>query len=115
MRIVKKLLLTLTVLFSLSACASSDIPHYFVGSYEQVSAAVAQVDSNCGFPNACTQTWAIPQQAYQQDFWFAIEPFINGYLTPCGSWTQEQMIAGVTNVQIEPSQSNWFPPVPPGN
>lgn len=86
---------------------------YFVGPYENVLAANAQIDANCGFPDGYCETWAIPQQAYEQDFWFILMPPPDGYREPTRSFTQEQMIANVVNVGIEEAQQNWWPPNPP--
>lgn len=84
---------------------------FYTGSEAAIQAANTQINANCGFPNACTQTWAIPQQAYEQDFWFILVPPPQGYMTNCGSWSQAQMIAGVTGVVEQQSQSNWWPPI----
>ncbi len=83
------------------------------GTQGQVIGANAQIDTNCGFPNANTYTWAIPQQAYNQDFWFISMPPLEGFKDGIGSWTQDQMMANVVNVSQEESQSNWWPPLPP--
>lgn len=86
---------------------------FFTGTFEEVTAANAQINANCGFPDEYTDNWANPQQAYEQDFWFILMPPPEGYRDPVNSWTQEQMIAGVVNVIPQESQSNWWPPVPP--
>lgn len=86
---------------------------YFTGTESEIIAANAQINSNCGFPNGCTQTWAVPTQAYEQDFWFILMPPPDGYMTNCGSWTQEEMIAGVIDVEEQQAQPNWWPPFPP--
>ena len=88
---------------------------FFTGSQENIIAANHQIDLNCGFPDPQTQTWAVPEQAYEQDFWFILMPPPTGYTNNYGTWTQEQMIDGVQNVSIEESQSNWWPPIPPGD
>lgn len=86
---------------------------YLTGTQEQVISANSQIDLNCGFPNGDTQTWFIPIQAYQQDFWFILMPPPEGYKDIVGSWTQSQMMANVVNVVQEQGQSNWWPPLPP--
>jgi hypothetical protein len=91
---------------------SNDWNVYFTGSESAVNAANAQINANCGFPDACTQGWAVPMQAYEQDFWFILMPPPDGYMTKCGSWTQDEMIAGVTGVVEQQGQSNWWPPGP---
>ena len=83
----------------------------YTGTEEQVSVAVEQINSNCGFPDGYTETWDTPRQAYEQDFWFIIMPPAEGYKEPTRSFTQEQMIAGVTNVQEQESQPDWWPPI----
>lgn len=88
---------------------------FYTGTQADVVAANAQINSNCGFPNSYTQTWAIPQQAYQQAFWFIMMPPPEGYTQPNGvTITQAEMIAGVINVTQQQSQSNWWPPLPQG-
>lgn len=89
---------------------------YYTGTQEDVTSANAQINSNCGFPDSYTQTWDTPTQAYEQDFWFILMPPPWGYNNGVGSWTQEQMINGIQNVNIEEGQSNWWPPgpFPPG-
>src|SRR4051812_25974660 len=86
---------------------------YFTGSEQDILAANHQIDLNCGFPDPQTETWAIPQQAYEQDFWFILMPPPEGYTNNYGTWTQDQMIQEVTNVEEQQSQSNWWPPYPP--
>lgn len=85
---------------------------YFTGTEEAVVTANAQINSNCGFPDSCTEGWATPQQAYEQDFWFILMPPPDGYTTKCGSWTQEEMISDVTGVEEQQAESNWWPPNP---
>jgi hypothetical protein len=88
---------------------------FYTGSLEDVTAANSQIDDNCGFPNGDTQTWSVPQQAYEQDFWFILQPPPEGYKDKIGYWTQEQMISGVENVELQQSNSSWWPnPFPPG-
>lgn len=89
---------------------------YYTGTQNDVEAANAQINSNCGFPNPCTENWAVPQQAYSQDFWFILMPPPEGYMTKCGSFSQDEMIAGVSGVSEQQGQSNWWPPtpIPPG-
>lgn len=83
---------------------------YFTGTEEEIVAANNQINSNCNFPDPETTTWAIPTKAYQQDFWFIPMPSPEGYKNSYGSWTQAQMINGVSNVSEEESQPNWWPP-----
>lgn len=85
----------------------------YIGTQSEVTAANDQIDSNCGFPDGYTNTWDIPVQAYEQDFWFIRKPPVAGYKEPTRSFTQAQMIAGVTNVTEEESQPDWWPPVDP--
>lgn len=89
---------------------------FYIGTQADVVAANAQINSNCGFPNSYAQTWAFPQQAYQQSFWFIMMPPPEGYTEPNGNIiTQAQMVAGVVNVTEQQSQSNWWPPLPSGD
>ncbi len=82
----------------------------YKGTHENVIAANAQIDANCGFPDAYTQTWGSIKKAYQQEFWFFAMPTPAGYKNRSGDWTQEQMIDSVVNVEIEESQPSWFVP-----
>lgn len=84
----------------------------YTGTVEEVSNANEQINTNCGFPDTDTETWAIPQQAYQQDFWFIPMPPPEGYKNSVGSWTQSEMISNVVNVTEQEAQSNWWPPSP---
>lgn len=73
--------------------------------------AVDQINSNCGFPNACgTYQWDTVHQAYQQDLWFIGNPSENGYSQPCGSFTYGQMMAGVENYTLANSDPSWWAP-----
>lgn len=83
---------------------------YYTGTESDIIAANAQINSNCGFPDSQTQTWDIPTKAYNQDFWFISMPGPDGYKNNSGSWTQVQMINGVSNVAQEQSNSSWWPP-----
>lgn len=81
-----------------------------VGTELQVNIANSQIGSNCEMPSGGTQIWAIPAQAYEQNFWFIKMPPSIGWK----GFTQEQMMANVIDVTQEDSQSNWWPPfVPP--
>lgn len=113
---MKKLLSFLSVLLLIFSTASSAASWntFYTGTLDQVNAAIEQINANCGFPDACSYTWAVPRQAYEQDFYFIQMPPPEGYMSGCGSWTQEQMIAGVVNVEPRQSNSSWWPPyVPP--
>lgn len=87
---------------------------FYTGSEEDVSAAVEQINSNCGFPDGYCETWGNPRQAYQQDFWFVLMPPPEGYVEPSRSFSQEEMIENVVNVDQEQSSPDWWPLVPPG-
>lgn len=84
---------------------------FYVGTEVEITAAIVQINSNCGFPDGYCQSWGVPTQAYEQDFWFVMMPSPNGYMEPTRSFTQEQMIIGVENVTQEESQRNWWPPI----
>ena len=75
-----------------------------------IDAAIAQIDSNCGWPNAYTNTWAEKRQAYQQNIWFFKNPSPNGYMDEYESFAREEMMDGVVNVTESDGNSNWFPP-----
>ena len=81
-------------------------------SEEDAQTALDQINTNCGFPNTCgTDYWDIVRQAYQQELWFIANPSENGYpQPPCGSFTYEQMMAGVVNYTLANSNSSWWPP-----
>jgi hypothetical protein len=83
---------------------------FFTGSEGAIIAANDQINTNCGFPDGVTSTWAIPMQAWEQDFWFIQMPPASGYNNGINSWTQAQMIDGIEDVNIEESQPNWWPP-----
>lgn len=87
---------------------------FYTGTLDEVTAANAQINSNCSFPNGSTETWAIPTESYDQTFWFFLQPPPEGYQDDVGSWTQAEMINGVENVQLQQSNSSWWPPFPPG-
>jgi hypothetical protein len=88
---------------------------FYTGTLDNINAAIAQINSNCGFPDGYTETWATPKQNYTTpSVYFFIMPPPEGYMTPMGSWTQAQMIAGVVNVTEEQSQPDWWPPFPTG-
>ena len=86
---------------------------FYTGTETQINTAISQINSNCGFPNANTTTWAIAQEAYDQTFWFCEMPPPQGYMDGVGSWTQDQMTSGVTGVTQQQGQNNWWPPMPP--
>lgn len=84
---------------------------YFTGTEVNINTAVAQIDTNCGLPFEGTNTWDIPKRAYQKNFWFILMPPPDGWRREDGTYfTQEQMINNVSNVNIEESDSSWFPP-----
>ena len=83
---------------------------YFTGTEEDIIAANNQININCNFPDLETTTWDIPKKAFNQDFWFISMPSPEGYTNNYGSWTQDQMINSVINVEEEESQTNWWPP-----
>lgn len=84
----------------------------YTGTEENVTAAVNQININCGLPFGSTQTWDEPKQAYLQSFWFIWMPNVDGWIREDGThFTQDQMIENVINVNIEDSQSDWFPPI----
>jgi hypothetical protein len=86
---------------------------YYTGSESDVIAANTQINSNCGFPDAYTQTWAIPTQNYTDPTtWFILMPPPEGYMNGVVTLTQSQMINSVVNVTQAESQSNWWPPSP---
>lgn len=85
----------------------------YTGTEEQVTAANSQINTNCGFPDGYTDTWDIPTQAYNQDFWFIKKPPVDGYKEPSIMFSQAEMIAGVTNVTEQTSDDNWWPPLNP--
>lgn len=88
---------------------------YYTGTQEQIDDALAQINTNCGFPDGeGTDTWAIPESSYSDhDFWFIPMPPENGYKNSKINFTQAEMILGVINVDINPYNSNWFPPINP--
>lgn len=87
---------------------------YYTGSLDNINAAIAQINSNCGFPDEYTETWAVPTQNYTTPtVYFFLKPPPKGYMEPNGnSWTQEEMIFGVINVIEAESQPDWWPPNP---
>lgn len=106
------------VVLPLAVCstpAKSENNLYLTGTESNVTLAEAQVSENLGLPFSGTMRWAIPMQAYQQDFWFISMPPYEGWYREDGTYfSYQQMMNAVTNVEIETSQPNWFPPfVPP--
>jgi hypothetical protein len=87
---------------------------YLTGTELNVIAANAQISINLGLPFGGTQIWAQPQASYSNsNFYFIPMPSENGWTREDGVYfNQEQMIAGVVNVEIQESQPNWFPPSP---
>lgn len=76
-----------------------------------VTAAVTQINTNCGFPNSYgTITWGIPKQSADGTFWFIPKP-IGPWGNTSSMFTTEQMMQGVVNVIEEESNSSWFPSV----
>lgn len=82
---------------------------FYTGSQVGVEAAVSQINSNCGFPDGYSQTWAIPQKAFGQLFWFFQMPPPEGYTEPSKKITQAEMIQGVIGVIATPSIITWWP------
>jgi hypothetical protein len=58
--------------------------------------------------NASIDQWAYVKKAYNQNLWFIRQPPIEGW----NGYTQEQMIAGVVDVDLQPYNQNWFEPIP---
>ncbi len=86
------------------------INYYLIGTLEQVTVANAQIEINAGYPCEGTSNWSVPAQAYEQDFWFIAMPESNAIY----NWhTGEELMEGVSNVQQEESQENWWPPFNP--
>jgi len=86
---------------------------YYTGIQEDVEIANNQIGSNCGLPFGGTNAWAVPTLAYEQDFWFIPMPSPSGWTREDGThFTQSEMINGVTNVEEEEGQPNWWPPGP---
>jgi len=87
---------------------------FYTGSLTDVNVAIAQINTNCGFPDGYTTTWATATQNYTTPtVYFFLKPPPDGYMTPNGSWTQAQMVNGVVNVTEAQSNSSWWPPFPP--
>lgn len=87
---------------------------FFTGTQDNILIANQQINQNAGLPFRETLTWAIPQQAYLQDFWFIIMPPPEGWRREDGTYfTQQEMISNVINVNIEESNPSWWPPFPP--
>lgn len=77
-----------------------------------VADANAQIEVNCNIPCPGTERWDIPTESYDKTFWFILMPPENGW----NQYSQEQMMAGVVNVEIQEGNPSWFPPViPPEN
>lgn len=87
--------------------------YYYVGTESDIALALNQINSNCGFPSPSAATWAVPQKAYQAEFWFIRMPPEIGYKNKYIDLTQAEMIAGVKNVTAELSDPSWFEPVNP--
>lgn len=111
---------TLLVLLLLCYNHPSDAQtlYYYTGSQSDVNGAIAQINTNCGFPDGYSLTWAYATQAYQQPtFYFCTAPPSAGYMEggpPYHSFTQAEMTAGVINVSLQPWNASWLPPyVPP--
>jgi len=87
---------------------------YFTGTEENINLANQQIDNNLGLPFGGTNTWSIPRQAYLQDFWFIPMPPPEGWKREDGTYfSQQQMIDNVSNVDIQESSPDWWPPAPP--
>jgi len=87
---------------------------FFTGIEVDIIAANAQISSNAGLPYEHTEEWAVPKASYSDpNLFFIIMPNEDGWTREDGTYfTQAQMIDGVVNVEIQESQSNWFPPPP---
>ena len=72
--------------------------------------AIAQIDSNCGWPNEYSTTWATKRKAYQQDIWYFKNPPVDGYTDEHESFTRIEMMDGVVNVTESDGDSSWYPP-----
>jgi hypothetical protein len=85
---------------------------YFTGTQENIDIANNQIGKNLGLPFGGTQRWADPQQNYSDPTtYFILMPPPEGWTREDGThFTQEQMINGVENIEIEESQPDWFPP-----
>ena len=88
---------------------------FYTSSDEKaVLTALAQINSNCGWPNATVSSWDIVRQAYEQQLYYISMPPENGYTYQNGvNIPQSVMINNVTGVTIGPSNSSWWPPFPP--
>lgn len=84
----------------------------FLMAYNEpdVQAAIDQINSNCGWPDENTTTWAKVRKSYSDEIWFFVKPPIEGYKDQWKSFTQEQMISGIINVEESDGDSSWFPP-----
>lgn len=85
--------------------------NFYIGSEEDLLKIDAAISATCEWPNSKgTLRWAIPQKAYNQDFWFLSKPPEKGY--NLGEFTQAQMIANVdiTNITELEWNKDWFPP-----
>lgn len=79
---------------------------YLVGTYEEVQAANAQIESNANIPNEETQHWDIPNKAYEQDLWFICKPSEDGW----NGFSQEDMMRNVIDVKEMEYQPEWLAP-----
>lgn len=77
---------------------------------QDVSDAVSQINMNCSWPDAYTETWDNVRQAYEQDIWFIANPSPDGYIGGGKVFTYDQMMAKVINVTPSDGDSSWFPP-----
>lgn len=86
----------------------------YVGTQENITITLDQINQNLNLPFGNTISWDIPKKAYQQDFWFIFSPPQEGWTREDGThFMQEQMISGVINVEIQESQPDWFSTYPP--
>lgn len=82
---------------------------YLVGTEEEINIANTQIESNAGIPYGNTVRWAVPTQAYEQNFWFIPMPNPNAIYN---GHTGEELMQNVINVAEEEFNPNWFPPQP---
>ncbi|MEB3150910.1 MAG: hypothetical protein VKL60_18070 [Sphaerospermopsis sp.] len=76
------------------------------------NAALAQINSNCGWPNQYTESWANVQKAYEQEIYFFRKPPSGGYMNSHESFTREEMLNGVVDMEESNGSPDWFPPDP---
>jgi hypothetical protein len=75
-----------------------------------IIAAEAQISINCRLPNEYdTLRWDIPLKSVNEDLWFIIKPFVEGWGNS-ELFTQAQMMDNVDMTDIIESEynDNWF-------